>query len=280
MRKLPRWDIDLTVALCLAHTIIFYEHEWHSPNGIVDDLLNVGGSSASTASTTDEAVGGEGASAAESPTYVAGGGAEDTGATAGAMASNHSNANEVEGNQQTGGSANVGGSVGNNGSSETINITSSDVAAMASNTAVATAALEANTVDSMDAIGEVASVATGAENVAAASIASGAAEVAANDSFGEAALQAASDAESTDTTALEQEAADFTAGVSTLGNNALAAAQNETLAGVTPAQQLASAGIDTSTGSSSTSWSWSTILGITAALLGIWVFFRSRGKST
>ena len=122
-------------------------------------------------------------------------------------------------------------------------------------------------------------MATGAENVAAASIASGAAEVAANDSFGEAALQAASDAESTDTTTLEQEAADFTAGVSTLGNNALAAAQNETLAGVTPAQQLASAGIDTSTGGS-TSWSWSTILGITAALLAILVFFRSQGKST
>ena len=260
--KLPHENFEIALCLCLAQTLLLEARERWSPNGIVDDAMcNLGfAPSNSQADTSNEAVGGEGAAGAGSPTVIAGAGSASAGATAGQ--------NIVSGQGHI--TDSYGGTVASGGS-ETINVTSSDLAALQSNQAVSEAALASNTSvvqDSLDAVGEVA---LGAETVAANSIAAGVAETAANNSFGEQALQFAANAQSTDTTALEQEAANFAAGVSTLGNNALAAAQNETLAGITPGQAYESAGISTQMGSSNT---WQTWAAVVAVVAGVFTLFH------
>ena len=263
--KLPHENFEIALCLCLAQTVFLEARERWSPNGIVDDAMcNLGfAPSNSSATTSNQAVGGEGATGAQSPTVIAGAGSASAGATAGQ--------NIVSGQGHI--TDSYGGAVAPGGV-ETINVTSSDLAALQSNQAVSEAALASNTTvvnDSLDAVGEVA---LGAETVAANSIAGGVAETAANNSFGEQALQFAANAQSIDTTALEQEAANFAAGVSTLGNNAFAAAQNETLAGITPGQAYESAGISTQMGSSNTWQTWAAVVAVVAGVFALFHYLK------
>jgi trimeric autotransporter adhesin len=133
---------------------------------------------------------------------------------------------------------NVGGGNVGPGGVEITTIDSSDPAvteaALGANTTVAEASLEANAFVSQQALEDEASSATASSDTAQASIAAGVLQTQQNDAFGEAALQSAADSEADSTTALEA------MGTETQQNaaNALAAAQNEITAGVTPAQQF------------------------------------------
>lgn len=121
--------------------------------------------------------------------------------------------------------------VAGSGNVSTVNVTTDDPqvvdTAVASNTVVANTAL-----DDLES-GTTADV-TAISNVANSSIAAGVAYTNLNDAFGEDALSAAANAEANSTTALEAMGTES----ETTANNALAAAQNETLAGVTPAQEF------------------------------------------
>ncbi len=79
-----------------------------------------------------------------------------------------------------------------------------------------------------------------------------------NDQFGEAALQSAADVEANDTTALEAMSTETQQNAA----NALAAAQNETLAGVTPAQEFQTVGAGQSAG---------TIFGYSVSTISTWL---------
>jgi hypothetical protein len=147
---------------------------------------------------------------------------------------------------------------------------------------VTEAALLANTVTSAQADQTVASVtntalsdeestATAAIGNANAAIAANAYTTALNDQFGESALQTAADSEANDTTALEASATEE----AQVATNALAAAQNETLAGVTPAQEFQEVSPQTP-GTITSANTWATYITIAAGVLAIIFYFRAK----
>ena len=87
-------------------------------------------------------------------------------------------------------------------------------------------------------------------------------------------MQLASSSQATETTALEQSAQEFAAGATQLGDNALAAAQNETLAGITPGQAFTQTGIGGGTSKLSSVAAWVGIIG--AGLAVLWFLFRKK----
>lgn len=162
-------------------------------------------------------------------------------------------AGESEGGQSpvllASGNANVGG-VGVSGQGgighQSGGVGDTDITTIStSDPEVTLAALDANqnvTGQALSTVDQSLSLANGSlqdlESVATSSIEAGVDTTALNDQFGEAALQSAADSEANNTTALEA------MGTETQQNaaNALAAAQNETLAGVTPAQEFQTVG--------------------------------------
>jgi hypothetical protein len=127
----------------------------------------------------------------------------------------------------------------------------------------------------------------GAEHVALASIQSnadvannaigaGVAYTALNEQFGNAALDFASNAQAQATTTLENEAQQFAAGVTETANNALAAAQNETLAGVTPAQQFQASGASGTLAGQVAAWSTTTWIAVIGGILAILYYLKAR----
>jgi hypothetical protein len=256
MKKFEDLNFDAILCCVLAHSAVHFCREWHSPLGIVDDAMNIGGlfgeDSESSQATTDTQVAGQGGGeGSENPTIIAG--ASSVGANA-------------TGDTQTGGYGVAAGARVEAGG--TLDVTTDDVNALNESQTVTVAALQSNTDVTGAALASLDQVATGAEVEAGNSIAAGVAETEANDQFGEQALASASALQSTDTTALEQEAEEFAAGVSQLGNNALAAAQNETLAGITPGQAYEEGSIQPSAqnaGAVSTIAAWLGIIGFVIA---------------
>lgn len=209
----------------LAHSAVFFSREEWLP------VADARGWSKNTAATdqeaTNEQVGAEGGAGT---TATGGVGASTEAAGSGSIVG----AGPGAGSQ---GSFSVGGTnsdlsrVSGSGNVSVVNVSSSDPdvveAALASNTATTADALAANASVSNTALDDL-------ESGATASIAAGVAYTQLNDQFGEDALQSAANAEANSTTALEAMGTES----ETTANNALAAAQNETLAGVTPAQQF------------------------------------------
>ena len=87
----------------------------------------------------------------------------------------------------------------------------------------------------------------------------------------------AADAQSAETTALEQEAAQFVAGAAQIANNAQIASQNEILGGVTPGQQLDTSSLSTGT-SGTTIVTVASYVGIAAAVVGL-IYLLTRKKA-
>jgi hypothetical protein len=252
VKTFPHEEFEVALALTLAYSATYFTREEYSPRGCCDDCVCLG-NSASSSSTEEEEETTEQQVAAETSQ-----GASSSNATIGA------------GGSLTGPNSRdtytIGGRV-SGGGEESIDIESDDPAALTAMQTVSVAALAANEQTSAQALSDVG-------GVASESIQAGAAESVANDSFGEAALQAASDAESTDTTALEEEAANFAAGESATATNSLAAAENEVLAGITPGQEFQASGINTTAGGSVSWWTW---LGIGAmAALVAWLIARKK----
>ena len=159
--------------------MILAEH-WQAIFALIANGALMGGifgkdTSSANQTTTQQQVGGEGATGSGSPTVVAG--ASSVGAGVGAGSSGGLNLAD----------ANVLAAGG--GSNNTVNIELPDIAALEANQNVSVAALEAQTYTTDDALQAVAAVAGQAETVAGQSIAAGQAETQANTAFGEAALQ-------------------------------------------------------------------------------------------
>jgi len=211
------FDSRCSLALCLAHSAVFFAREEWLP---VADARGDGKSGDGTQSqeTTSEQVGAQ-SQGPESPITAASG-----------------NANI--GGVGVSGQGGIGHQSGGVGDTDITTIESSDPAvaesAIAGEQSTAGEALEANSY----VVGQAAAMSQAAmsdtESSATASIAASVDMTALNDQFGEDALQMASNAEAASTTGLEAGASESTQ----LADNALAAAQNETLAGVTPAQQF------------------------------------------
>lgn len=247
----------------LAHSLVFFSKENWLP---VADARGDGKNTASTEQEeTNEQVAGQGG-AAGSVTKVSGAGA---GSGAGGSL--------VLG---AGSTQSIGRQVGGVGNTSITNITNADPAvseaALESNTDVAETAIAGISSTSGAALGLANSALGDEESTATMSIQAGVADTQMNDAFGEEALQSAADAEATSTTGLEsmgtQEA--------DVATNALAAAQNETLAGVTPAQEFQSVSPAIANSTSSKLATIGTYLTILGGIVALLVFFKTKGKAT
>lgn len=241
---------ELSLARALAHSAVYFSRseQWpfHGPEPRNDGK--------DTASTTEEETNQQVGADATNGTVIAGG--------AGSVGTGSSGVN-ARGNIAT---------VSGRGNTAITTIETSDPEVTTA--ALATTANIADT--SLESYDDLANHALASnEAVATMAINAGVATTAQNATFGEAALEAAANAEANVTTALE--------GISTesqqTASNALAASQNETLAGVTPAQefqQVSPTTPDTLTSSSRLS-SLATILAIIVAVISI-IYFLRKGK--
>lgn len=232
---------------CLAHSAVYFSRSEQWPfSG--PEPRNDGKNTAQTQQTEDnEQTAGQGGGAGSS-TSVGGVGSTGTG----------SSGVNARGNigQQTG---------RNNVDITTIETSDPEIAqaAIHASTDSAANALLSNTIVTSQALNDL-------ESTATASINAGVTDNAINASFGAAALNTAANAEANATTALEN----FGANATTAADNALAAAQNETLAGVTPAQEFQAAGGAGSltgvlNGASLVTW-----LSVAVAIFGIIYYLR------
>ena len=238
-----------SIARLLAHSAVFFSREDWLP---VADAQNNGGSGdldREEQEETNQQVAGE-SSGAQSPTVIAG-------------ASSAVGGTRVQGN--------LGQASGAGTNTSITTITDSDPA-------VTLGAIQETGDISGEALGDYTNLAESAlgdnESVATASIAAGVSDTALNDSFALQALQSSANEEANDTTAVEAAATES----DQVANNGLAAAENETLAGVTPAQEFQSVNPETGVSSSSVS-TIGTWLGIIVAVLTLFYFLR-KGKLT
>jgi hypothetical protein len=226
---------DLQLVRVLAHSMVFFSREEWLP--VADARCDGKDTSSADQTTQQQQVGGQGGGAG-SRTNVAGAGATNSG---------------NEGTILSGSAAS-----GNKG---TINLLSSDPevteAALGGAETVSVSAIDANSA------------------VASSAIAAGVAATQANAAFGEDALSFAANAQADATTTVEGVAEQVAAGEETTANNALAAAQNETLAGVTPAQQFQEYGTTTSGSTVSSIATWLTVI---VAVVTI-AYFIKKGKT-
>ena len=175
-----------------------------------------------------------------------------------------------------------GTQTGGTGNTEITSIVSTDPAvaeaALESNTEVNKVATGAVVTLAGEALGDEEGTAIASTNAvtstAIASIQEGAIEQQLNDQFGEEALQSAENSEAQSVTGLETAATESTV----LGSNALAAAQNETLAGVTPAQEFQAVSAEPGVSSSSGGLSKIALyITIAVGVISLIYFFR-KGK--
>jgi nucleotide-binding universal stress UspA family protein len=255
-----------SLAVCLAHSAVFFTREAWRP---VADARGEGKSTSSAEqSTSQEQVGAEGGGS-ESPTLVTGASSpysNDSGTIAGAASANANNQglNLSASNIGYGGSDNITTVTDQSEDPEIIE------AALGGAETIAVGAEQSNTAVSEAAV-------NAAAGTAQYSIAAGVADTAQDSEFGEEALQFAANAQAEDTTTLETAAQEYAAGLETTANNALAAAQNETLAGVTPAQTFQEYGGSSSltgllNGTSLVTW----VIVISAIAAIYYYFFRKK----
>jgi hypothetical protein len=182
----------------------------------------------------------------------------------------------VAGSGVAAGATAIRGNVGQQSGHDNTDITTID----SSDPAVTEAALETNAYVSTSALNDEEGTAVAALQIVGAtaqsSIAAGVASVQENDLFGEYALQSAADAEANSTTALEAMSTES----ETIANNAVTAAQNETLAGVTPAQELQDVSPETPgtlSSSESKADKWAAWITIAVGVLTL-IYFLRKGK--
>jgi len=238
--------------------ILQFEH-WQQIIGLLSAGAFMGGifgkdTSTANQSTTQQQVGAQGATGAQSPTVVGGAASVGTG----------SSGLNLERSNLAYGTGNI------------VTISTPDVAALEANTTVSEAALAANVHTAHDALAAVAQMGSESQTVALQSIQAGLAESQANTAFGTAALQIAAASQASQTTVLEQEAAQFASGAAQIANNAQIAAQNLELAGVTPGQTLDTSSILSTGGTTLTKVAaW---VGIAGAVVAAF-YFLTRKKA-
>ena len=239
----------------LAHSIVFFLKAELSPNGIVDDARNDGKSSYSSPQTTQQQqVAGQGGGAgSQNPTIISGASSVGGGSTG---------VNLEKSNLGQGNSIGAGGT-------QVINISNPDVEALQSNLGIAQAALGANAYVAHDAITAVGNVAEDAESVALSAIQGNSATTIASQNLAAAAIGQS-------TAAVEQLSQELASGATQLGNNALAASQNEILGGLTPAQQLSQQGIVPTANTPSTLQTIAAYVGIGGAIIALLYFLRKK----
>jgi hypothetical protein len=235
-------------------------------------LLGPDVSSSDSSETANESqLGGE-TNGDESPLTQAGSSSTGGNASGSQTAGNSSSAAVAQGVAARGNIGQVSGQ-GNT------NITTIDT----SDPAVTTAALEADyyTSQAADSVANIAlndeqgtatAAIQGNTTVSVAALEAGAIDTANDDSLAEGALQSAADAEADSTTAVEASSDES----DTVASNALAAAQNETLAGVTPAQEFQSVEASTPT-SGISAGNIATWLTIGVGIITV-IYFLKKGK--
>jgi hypothetical protein len=264
------FDFSWSLARCLAHSSTHFTREDWAP---VQDARGDGKSGDGTESQeeTNEQVAGE-SSGTQSAVIAASGNANVGGVNVSGVGGLGRQVVTVN-RGATGGTRNNGngGAITNN---DITTVESSDPAvseaAINGEENTAGEALEANYAVTQQATALSASALADNESVATASIQAGVDMTALNDQFGEDALQTAANAEANATTGLEAGATES----SQVASNALAAAQNETLAGITPGQEFEGVGSSSSSQSVSTIATWVTVA---VGLITLMYFFR-KGK--
>jgi hypothetical protein len=260
------FDFSWSLARCLAHSSTHFAREEWAP---VQDARGDGksGDGTETQEETNEQVAGE-ASGTQSSVIGASGNANVGGVNVSGVGGLGRQNVTVSGRAgQSGGGAHI-----TNNDITTVESSDPAVSEAAINGEENTAgeALEANYAVTQQATALSASALADNESVATASIQSGVDMTALNDQFGEDALQTAANAEANATTGLEAGATES----SQVASNALAAAQNETLAGITPGQEFEGVGSSSSSQSVSTIATWVTVA---VGLITLIYFFR-KGK--
>jgi hypothetical protein len=237
------------IASCLAHSLVFFTREEYLPASAAQG--NATSSNASSLnSATNQELSGE-TEGDQSPFTQVGANSKSAAVNGGVSLQ--------QGNVTSG----KGGTV-----NDITTIESSDPD-------VVEAALSANEDVSAGAAELANNALTDLAGVATSSIEAGVLDTQANAAAGESALNDAAQAEAEATTEEEASATEST----TVASNGLAAAENETLAGVTPAQlfQQVQPATPSTLASSTTASQWATYLGIAVAVVTLIYFFR-KGK--
>jgi hypothetical protein len=235
--------LEWSLSLVLAHSAVFFQREEWLPVAGATGNGKSGDGTTSQEETNEQVAGETGGS--QSPAIIAGAQAAVGGVSR----------------------STIGGPVGGRGNIEITSVETSDPA-------VTLGALSANENIAGGAFDVANHALADEESTATASIEAGAYDTQLNDQFGEAALQAAGDVEAANTTALEAMSTESQQNAS----NALAAAQNETLAGVTPAQQFQNVGAGGAAGtifgySVNTIATWLTVI---VAIISLAYFLRAK----